>query len=226
MLCLEDEGRSILVDCGGDAYQRVMMAGLDPTAIDGLIITHEHPDHVAGFVLLIMRMWQDGRTDSLPVFGISSALRRAQRLMEAFETERWDLPPIEWNEVPLEEHAVVMETETWRITASPGVHSAPVTGLHFHHKPSDFSTCYSCDTEPCGSISRLAEGCHLLIHEATGAGTGHSSAEQAIGVAAEAGCPQLVLVHLPRGLTPEHIARMDRKGVEVIVGEELDRLEF
>lgn len=227
MLALEDEdGGTILVDCGGDVYQRARLAGLDPERIDGLIITHEHPDHVAGFPLFMVRIWQAGRTRPLPVYGPIEALEQAQRLLAAFNSDSWDLPEILWTPIRAGVQADVLNTPYFRIEAGEGAHSVPVIGLRITHLSTGFSIGYSCDTEPCESIWQLVQQVDLLIHEATGNVRNHSSAEQAIEVARSAGCEQLVLVHLPVGLTPEDIARLDRSGVEVVIGEELDRFEF
>jgi ribonuclease Z len=91
---------------------------------------------------------------------------------------------------------------------------------------SGFVMAYSCDTEPCPAMDRLALGADLLVHEATGEGHGHSSVAQAIEVAQRANCPQVVLVHLPRGMDREDIERLETSGVQVVMGEELDRFEF
>ena len=58
---------------------------------------------------------------------------------------------------------------------------------------------YSCDTEPCQPIQNLLNGADVVIHEATGAITGHSSAGQAGQVATTAGAKELVLIHYRTG---------------------------
>lgn len=65
------------------------------------------------------------------------------------------------------------------------------------------SLVFSSDTRPCASLSRLAEGADLLIHDSTftdehtdrAAETGHSTARQAARTAADAGVGQLWLWH-------------------------------
>ncbi|NNF57861.1 MAG: MBL fold metallo-hydrolase, partial [Rhodothermaceae bacterium] len=69
MLAVEEAGRLILVDCGGDAVQRLLKLGLDPTTIDAVILTHEHPDHISGFPLLIEKLWLLGRREPIPIYG-------------------------------------------------------------------------------------------------------------------------------------------------------------
>jgi ribonuclease Z len=53
MLALSSEESLVLIDCGGDVVQRVFAAGLDLQRLSGLMLTHEHPDHVTGFPLFL-----------------------------------------------------------------------------------------------------------------------------------------------------------------------------
>src|SRR5206468_242507 len=59
---------------------------------------------------------------------------------------------------------------------------------------------YSADTAPSPNITELARGAGLLLHEATvlepvSVAIGHSTALEAATIAAEAGVPELWLVH-------------------------------
>lgn len=221
------DASALLVDCGGDAIQRYLEAGLSIDALDALILTHEHPDHVSGFPLLVERLWLLGRRRALPVCGIAQALAQAQRLFEAFDTSGWDdMPALDWREVPYEEDAPVFENERWRVTAAPVQHAKPNVGLRVERRPGGSVAAYSCDTEPVPSVARLASGADVLVHEATGAGPGHSSAAQAAEAAAEADAGRLLLVHLPPGLTDADLDAARQHFANVALGEELGRYEF
>ena len=225
MLALEWGGNSLLIDCGGDVFQRFLAAGLDASGLRGLIITHEHPDHIVGLPLLMVRLWLNGRSEPFPVYGPKPALDQARRLMAAFDTSTWSLPEIVWREAALDEGAIVLQNECWTITGAPGVHGVPVLGLRMEHEDG-FVVAYSSDTEPCPAISRLVDGCDLLVHEATGDLRGHSSAAQAAETARRAGASHLVLVHLSRGFGSDDVAGLSGPELEVLIGEELDRFEF
>ncbi len=200
MLGFHEHGSTILVDCGGDVIHRTLSAGLPVDSIDALIITHQHPDHVSGFPLLIEKLWLAGRDRPLPIYGISSALEQARATFNTFDTSGWDgMPELQWNEVELEANASVLENETWRITASPGIHGVPVIGLRVESQFTGGSVAYSCDTEPAPDIACLAHEADILVHEANGEGDGHSSISQAAEVAAKAQARRLLLVHLPPG---------------------------
>lgn len=207
MLALENVGRVVLVDCGGDVVQRMQASGLDPLSLEAMIVTHEHPDHCAGFPLFIEKIWLLGRKEPIPVYGIAPAIDQARRIWEAFDTRTWTVPPIEWREVAHDEGAEVFSNARWRITAAPGIHSVPVIGLRAEDALGEGVLAYSCDTAPSEVITRLARGATLLIHEATGTSLGgHSTAEEAAAIAKEAGAERLVLVHLPAGAHDAQLA--------------------
>ena len=209
MLAVENDHGILLIDCGGDALQRLVACGGDPSKVAALIITHEHPDHVSGFPLLMEKIWLYGRSEPLDVYGIEPAIAQAGRTHDSFDTSAWPgYPEIRYRPVELKAGARVLERGGWRVTASPGEHAVPVVGLRIEDD-SGGVVAYSCDTAYSEEIVRLSEGADILVHEATGEGPGHSSAAQAARAAREAGVGRLLLVHLP----PE----------EQLGDEELDR---
>ena len=206
MLAFEDGDTTFLVDCGGDAVQRMLMAGLDPTAIDAIILTHEHPDHISGFSLLIEKLWLLGRRDPIPVYGPTPTLELARTIFNLYNTDQWDgLPDREWHPVEMTPLTPVFERGPFRVSAAPVDHPVPTIGLRVETASS--TVAYSCDTSPCDAVLELARDAELLIHEGTGALPGvHSSPEEAAHAAAEAQVGRLVLVHIPVGVTDDDLA--------------------
>ncbi len=197
MLAFEHERSVIVVDCGGDVVQRLMQADVPLDCIDALIITHEHPDHAGGFPLFMEKIWIAGRRRPIAVHGIAPALAQARRTFASFDTSGWEgLPSIQWTGIAHEENAAVIETDVWKINATPGIHGVPTIGLRVAGAGGG-TVAYSCDTEPCDAICALARGCDILVHEATGAFPGHTTAEDAANIAARAVARRLLLVHLP-----------------------------
>ena len=227
MLGIASEEVFWLIDCGGDVLQRAMAAGLHPDRFAGLILTHEHPDHVSGFPLFIEKMWLAGRHAPLPVYGPREALEQARRCFATFDTHSWTgLPALLWHVIPPEEHTLFYEDARWRMWASPGVHGVPTLGIRIEDRTTGRSMTYSSDTEPCASIARLAHGSTLLVHEATGKGPGHSSAEEAAHIAQEAGVHRLFLVHLPATFPRDDIERARRIFPHTHPAEELGKDSF
>lgn len=199
MLAFEDAASVILVDCGGDAIERALTSGLDPGLIDLLVLTHAHPDHVGAFPLLLQKLWLARRQRPLPIRGPQSALDQALRLFNSFDTSGWEqLPPLDWQPAEMVEGAELWRNEQWQVTSAPGQHGRTASiGVRVKSMRSGGSVAYSSDTEYAESIVRLARGAEILVHEATGGFSGHSSLEDAARVAAEAEAERLVLVHLP-----------------------------
>lgn len=198
MLGLENESSLLLIDCGADAVQRFKSAGVDPSGLRQLIVTHEHADHIAGFPLLIERLWVEGLRGDFHVYGLRSAIDQARRVHDAFDTADWEgYPSIVYHEVPYEAGATVLSDGAWHITAAPGLHAVPVIGLRIVDQVAGGVLVYSADTAKSPVIAELAQGAQLLVHEATGDLPGHSTAVEAAEVADAAGVDELILTHLP-----------------------------
>jgi len=213
MLAVSDdehpEPSTLIVDCGSDPLQRLRAAGGDYEDVAGLIVTHAHPDHTSGFPLFMEKLWLSGRDRQVPVIGIQSALDQIQRVWKSFApiTVDWDAPEIAFHRVDHVPGATAWDRDPWIVEASPVDHGdMPNVGLRFEHQPSGSVVAYSCDTAPTDAVVDLADGASILVHEATGAGHNHSSAEQAADVAARAGVERLLLVHLPEGDKADDLA--------------------
>jgi len=201
-LAVVDGEGTVLVDCPGSPTLRLRRAGISLEDITDLITTHFHPDHVSGVPLLLMNMWLAGRQKPLRVYGLHHCLERLEDMMGFYHWENWpNFFPVAFHRLPEKEHVLVLETPALRIFSSPVKHMVPTIGLRFEGAAASPGAivAYSCDTEPCPSLVRLATGAEILIHEASGDGVGHSSAPQAGKVAREAGVARLLLIHYPTG---------------------------
>lgn len=228
MFAVHSDGGLVLVDCGGDAVQRLLAHDLDPLALDALIVTHEHADHVGGFPLLMERLWVMGRKRPLDVYGIPPAVAQARRSHDAFDTSGWEgYGGFRTVEFPERAETPVFEAHGLRVSASPGRHAVPVVALRIEDLQGGGVVAYSCDTAPEAKVVALSRDCDLMLHEATGEGAIHSSAAQAAEVARDAGAGKLILVHLPPAAQLEAdlpAARAIRP--ELAVGEDGQRYTF
>ena len=193
---VQGEHSSILVDCGTNPTVRLAQAGIAYDSISDVILTHFHPDHVSGAPLMLMNMWLLGRKQPLRIHAPAPCLQRFNQLMEAYDWQQWPgFFSVELHEIPLHENAPVLMNSDFTISASPGEHMVPVVGLRIKEESGKRVLTYSADTAPCTSISRLAAGADVLLHEATAGTIGHSSAAQAGEVAARAQVGALYLIH-------------------------------
>jgi ribonuclease Z len=190
-----DEG-AVLIDCVGTPLVRLGLVGIHVNAIQDLIVTHFHPDHVCAVPLLLMNMWLLGRKQPLNIHGLQDCLDRLEKMMDLFEWRRWpNFFPVHFQTLPLQENYLVIDRDDFQVISTPVQHLIPTIGLKIESKTGGKTVVYSCDTEPCDEVVQLAKGAEILIHEATGKGEGHSSAEEAAQVAKQAGAKQLLLIH-------------------------------
>ena len=222
MLAVEAPGSVVVVDCGGDAVQRLLAAGVDLDRIEALVLTHEHPDHVGGFPLFMEKIWLARRRRPIRVCGPGRALDQARRIFESFDTSGWEgLPEIQWRPATLVEGTEVYVDDYWRILGSPGTHGkVPVLALRVEDVRGGGVVAYSADTERSDAVARLAQGADLLVHEATGDFPGHTTPQDAAHVAVQAGVGRLVLVHLPPDTPAEHLAEARESFAAVELGED------
>lgn len=66
---LEVNGKRLLIDCGEGTQVRIRACGMGFKAIDGVLITHFHGDHVSGLPGLMMSMGNQGREAPLLIAG-------------------------------------------------------------------------------------------------------------------------------------------------------------
>lgn len=199
-MVLVGEERIVMIDCVNNPNHRLAKAGVDFMDVTDLILTHFHPDHVSGVPLLLMDMWLRGRKRLINIYGLNHTLDRMEQLMGLYSWENWpNFFPVVFHRLPLSENAPLLDCTEFKIVSSPVHHLIPTIGLRFDFKTNNKALVYSCDTEPCAEVVRLAEGVNVLIHEASGAIQGHSSAGQAGQIATQAEVGRLYLIHYPTG---------------------------
>jgi ribonuclease Z len=199
MVLVGDE-RTVMVDCVNNPIHRLEQAGVDFNDLTDLVLTHFHPDHVSGVPLLLMDMWLRGRQKPINIYGLHYTMDRMESLMSMYSWENWPkFFPVAFHRLPASERTPVLDCDEMAIFSSPVRHLIPTIGLRFEFKQSQKVLAYSCDTEPCVEVVHLAESADVLIHEASGAMQGHSSAEQAGQIASRAEAGRLYLIHYPTG---------------------------
>lgn len=198
-LLLNGTSQSYLIDCAGSPVQRLGQAGLTLDRLEGLIVTHHHPDHIYGVPTLLSSLWLSGRQRPFRIYGPEKSIRALQAIGDLMEWDTWpNWMPVVYHSVPAQEGVIVLDEMEFHIIGSPGEHLTMMTlALRIESRQTGGVAVYSGDTGPCEAVVRLARGADLLIHEATGAYEGHSSAAQAGTIASQAQVGRLVLVHYP-----------------------------
>ncbi|MDP3684562.1 MAG: MBL fold metallo-hydrolase [Ignavibacteria bacterium] len=194
-LLFETRSRKIMVDCGDHAAASLARAGVEINQITDLILTHFHADHVGSLPLVLMDMWLEKRTTPLTIYGLDITIDKAQKLLDLFDWQKWlNMFPVVFVSLREDGNQKLIADDEVVVTAMPVLHLIPTIGLRFQFKDGRTVT-YSCDTEPCDALIALADRADVLLQEAAGPGKGHTSPEQAGGIAARCGVKQLVLIH-------------------------------
>lgn len=231
-MLVRGESTNILIDCGGSPTQRLAHIGVSPDEIDHIILTHNHPDHVYGFPLLLLNAWMAGRKKAIQVYGLKDTVRSAKRMLKALD---FDLLP---NFTTLEYHTIVPKSIVFLphigefdISAAPTKHFVPTLALRITDRATGGTFAYSSDTSPHKNVVEIARDAKFLLHEATmlrGSGEGHSSAEEAGMEAAKANARKLILLHVPPHVEPQkwRAAAKENFRRQVIVAKDFDAFEF
>ena len=179
---LVQHGDTILqFDAGRATVLRIIEAGISPTDITAVFVTHYHSDHVMDLPDVVITHWvqqQMKKTAPLQVIAPEGpASRFVSRMLEPFDDdihvrrEHTGAPDPRVNAqsfVPMTEPA-----EVWR--SADG--EVKVEAVAVHHEPVEAAVAYrvttpngsvviSGDTRACDEVFAMAEGCDVLIHEA------------------------------------------------------------
>ncbi len=228
MIVNGDNG-SVLIDSGANPIVSLERAGVDPDRLESLVLTHFHPDHVAGVPMLLLNLWLIGRQQPLSIHGLRATLDKVQAMMTLYEWTEWpQFYPVTFEKVSAVGESRVLETTDFRILAVPTHHLVPGIAVKVVSRASGRFIAYSSDTSPCDMLVHLAHGADLLLHEASGASAGHSSAAMAGSIARQARVRHLALIHYDGKANPSDLIAEARSTFNgpVTVARDLDEFEF
>ncbi|MFH1277581.1 MAG: ribonuclease Z [Candidatus Eisenbacteria bacterium] len=191
----------LLVDCGAGTFHGLARAGVCPESIDGCLVTHLHPDHVADLVPFLFRVRnhvkERGEGRRLVIAGpggIGSFFRELRALHAPFlETPNLEISVREVESDNFE----IGDIEVRSIPVPHGIDSVAYSCA----APDGSRIVYTGDTGRSAELIRLARGAAILVIEASLPVGGepapfHLSAPEAASVAAAVEVKAMVLVHL------------------------------
>src|SRR4051794_17409788 len=84
---VQQDGFTLLIDCGDSAVAPVWRATPDPAMVDAVYITHRHLDHLLGVPAAIHRWDHDKRRKELLVVATGEVIEKLQTMLALLEVE-------------------------------------------------------------------------------------------------------------------------------------------
>ncbi len=197
----------VLIDCGDGTTSAYAALGLGPDALDRIILSHQHSDHVGGLSLFIQGLWLEKRRRPLTLHAPSAAIPAIQAWFNAtlLFTDLIGFP-ILWE--PLVPHQP-FGSGPLRITPLPTRHLESLRARFISSHPDtsfeSFSFLLEDDSRRAGhtaDIGRLsdlepllAQPLHLLLCEAA-----HVDPDQLLSQLQPASIGRILFIHLDREL--------------------------
>ncbi|MBF0624788.1 MAG: ribonuclease Z [Magnetococcales bacterium] len=188
-------GGRLLVDAGSGTLGQMARAGKDWAALDGVCITHTHPDHISDLVALLHAFRLPGLVRDQPLVLLGPP---------GFEVfcDRYVIPvsglPGRFP-VTVTRAAECQELAGLTIRTAPTRHSERLASLAYRFEEQGRSLLVSGDCDDSAPLRELARGVDLAVLEAStlaaGKVPGHLSAEDCGRIAHGAGVGRLVLSH-------------------------------
>lgn len=231
-MLVRGETTNVLIDCGGSPTQRLAHVGVNPAQVDHIILTHNHPDHIYGFPLLLLNAWMAGRKNAINVYALPDTIRSARKMLLALDFRLLpNFTPIKYHTITPNSVTALPRMGEFDISAVPTTHFVPTLALRITDRATGKAFAYSSDTSPDKNVVAIARDAKLFFHEATmldESKAGHSSACEAGQEAAEANVGKLILIHVPPNVRPSkwRAAAHENFPRAVVVARDFDTFEF
>lgn len=178
---VEQDGYRLLLDLGTGAAGPLQRYAA-PAEIDAVVISHRHSDHWADLLHLGYLRTLPATYRPLPVIGPSDLPALLSDDPDVFACSVAEPGQRRLGPLAVRLARVEHERECWATRIGDGL-------------------CYTADTGPCPALDELAQGCTVLLAEASGVAAdgplpGHLTAGDAGRLAARSGAELLVLTHL------------------------------
>ena len=136
-LAIVRENKIILCDCGEGTQLRLAQAGLSPSKIHTICISHLHGDHIFGLPGLLTSQQLFGRTAPLTIYGPPGVIDYKKAIAQISKYElQYPVEVIELNPDVTSDFNI----QEFRVRAKNLLHSSPCLGYRFHEsdKPGKF----------------------------------------------------------------------------------------
>ena len=211
---VRSQDSSVLLDCGASSLIAMRRFGVEPNAIDAILVSHLHGDHFGGIPFFILdAQFLSKRERPLLIAGppgIETRVRQAQEALfpGSSQTEQqYEIRFLEWQDR--------QQAAIGGIAATPFevVHASGAPPFALRLEVDGKTIAYSGDTEWTDALIGAAQGADLFICEANFYDRGvkfHLDYETLMSHRDELHCKRLVLTHM----NMEMLARLPSLDVE------------
>jgi ribonuclease BN (tRNA processing enzyme) len=215
--CIHVQGKSgqWLIDCGASSLIAMKRFGIDPSALESVLISHLHGDHFGGLPFLLLdAQFVARRTRPLVIAGPPGLAARLEAALEVLfpgssaTAWRFELQVIE---LPADETAMI---GLLAVTPSTVVHASGAPAYALRLACDGKTLAYSGDTEWTEALREAARDADVFICEAYTYNRKfpyHLDYQTLLAHREELGCHRLVLTHLGDDM----LARLTDLTVEV-----------
>ena len=190
------EKANVHLDPGPGALVYSIKEGLDPQKLNGILVSHCHPDHYTDAEVLIEAMTR-GMTRKRGVLAAPrSVLKGSETCQRVISTYHQSMP----EQTLILEKGVEFQIQDLKIKSTEARHTEPDTvGFRFETTAfGDFA--YTSDTEYFEGIGEYYRGVRLLLlcvmRPSGKPWKGHMTTDDAIKIVREAGPEQVIITHL------------------------------
>jgi ribonuclease BN (tRNA processing enzyme) len=218
---VESTKATVLIDCGATALVGLKARGIDPSRIDGVILSHLHGDHFGGVPFLLMEaQYLSRRQRPFLIAGPPGTRARLDAALEVLFPRstglKWRFP---WEVIEIEpgrpSQVLGHSIETAEVLHLSG---APSTALRLCDGQSRLA--YSGDTEWTDALLPIANGADLFIVECYSHAdriTGHMTWTVLKPRLPDLGARRIIVTHM----SPTMLCRLDElRAANVMVAED------
>lgn len=165
---------AVLVDCGSGVTQRLLGAGSSGAAVDAVLLTHLHSDHLVDLYQLLVSGWHQGRDRPLRIHGPPGTRRHVDGLLALWRAERQlrmaheRRPSVAGFQAEVTEFSAagpVAELDGLAVEAVRVDHAPVEHAYGFVFRAAGRVAAFSGDTRYCERLIAAARGADLLVHE-------------------------------------------------------------
>ena len=170
---VENQGSKLLLDCGEGTSWQLLKHNLNHDALDAIIISHYHPDHIAGIFMVLQMFYLENRTKPLMLFvperpsdlldAIHLFYTFEQRFPFSLKVHIMDELELYYPEItPVQNDHLSGYTQFVNSMKYPNM----LMAYSFLIEDNERSLVYTSDLETTNDIKHLFDKCHTLIIDA------------------------------------------------------------